>query len=356
LLVDDLEENLVALAALLRRDDVEVLTARSGVEALDLLLRHDVALAIVDVQMPEMDGFELAELMRGSERTRHVPLIFVTAGARDQHRVFKGYDAGAVDFLHKPIEPHVLANKAGVFFELYRHRRQLQEDLRARTETLRLNETFTAVLGHDLRTPLSAILTGASLLEQRSSEPAVREIAARIGSSGRRMNRMIADMLDFARARLAGGIPIARRAADAGGLVQRVVQEHQATFPRRTIVIEQQGNLGGRWDPDRIAQVASNLIGNALIHGDAAASVIVRIDGCRPDEVRLSVENEGTIERDRLPRLFDPFGGVRPDGGRRDGLGLGLYIAQQIAGAHAGHIDVRSADGRTVFELRVPRT
>ena len=99
LLVDDLDENLLALDALLRRAGVELLHARSGPEALELLLEHDVALALLDVQMPEMDGFELAELMRGSERTRHVPIIFVTAGAHDQRRVFQGYESGAVDFL-----------------------------------------------------------------------------------------------------------------------------------------------------------------------------------------------------------------------------------------------------------------
>src|SRR6202790_822085 len=95
LLVDDLEENLLALSALLQRQDVEILTARSGSEALELLLVHDVALALLDVQMPEMDGFELAELMRGSERTRDIPLIFVTGGTRESHRLFKGYDLGA---------------------------------------------------------------------------------------------------------------------------------------------------------------------------------------------------------------------------------------------------------------------
>jgi two-component system, sensor histidine kinase and response regulator len=94
---------LLALSALLRREDVEILQARSGAEALELLLAHDVALAFLDVQMPDMDGFELAELMRGSDRTRHVPIIFVTAGVRDQYRLFKGYDTGAVDFLYKPI-------------------------------------------------------------------------------------------------------------------------------------------------------------------------------------------------------------------------------------------------------------
>ena len=122
LLVDDLRENLLALSALLEGDDIETLTAQSGAEALELLLVHDFALAFLDVQMPEMDGFELAELMRGSERTRHVPIIFVTAGAREAQRVFKGYESGAVDFIYKPIEPHILKNKADVFFQLYRQR------------------------------------------------------------------------------------------------------------------------------------------------------------------------------------------------------------------------------------------
>src|SRR5471032_733937 len=125
LLVDDLEENLLALSALLASHDVQVLTARSGREALELLLLHDVALAFLDVQMPDMDGFELAELMRGSERTRHIPLIFVTAGAREQQRLFQGYEAGAVDFIYKPIEAHILRNKAQVFFQLYRQKQQL---------------------------------------------------------------------------------------------------------------------------------------------------------------------------------------------------------------------------------------
>ena len=117
-------------------DGVEILTAQSGAEALELLLVHDFALAFLDVQMPEMDGFELAELMRGSERTRQVPIIFVTAGAREQQRVFKGYESGAVDFIYKPIEPHILKNKADVFFQLYRQRVRLAQELKDRTETL----------------------------------------------------------------------------------------------------------------------------------------------------------------------------------------------------------------------------
>src|SRR5579862_1864241 len=214
LLVDDLEENLLALAALLRREDVELLTARSGEQALELLLRHDVALAFLDVQMPDMDGFELAELMRGSERTRHIPIIFVTAGAREQQRLFKGYESGAVDFIYKPIEPHILKNKADVFFQLHRQRLELARELKDRTETLRLNEMFSALLAHDLRNPLSAILASAQLLHRRSDDRHAQEAAARIVSSGKHMSRLIEDMLDLARARLAGGIVLKREPAD----------------------------------------------------------------------------------------------------------------------------------------------
>lgn len=125
LLVDDLEANLLALSGLLRRDGVELLQARSGREALELLLVHDVALAIIDVQMPVMDGFELAELMRGATLTRHVPIMFLTAGTRDNQRRFRGYEAGAVDFLYKPIEPEILRSKADIFLELYRQREEI---------------------------------------------------------------------------------------------------------------------------------------------------------------------------------------------------------------------------------------
>jgi len=125
LLVDDLAENLVAMAALLRRPGLRLLKARCGEEALELVLVNEVALALVDVQMPGMDGFELAELMRGSERTKHVPIVFVTAGAHDRKRLFQGYDSGAVDFLYKPIEPHILTNKVAVFVELFRQKQAI---------------------------------------------------------------------------------------------------------------------------------------------------------------------------------------------------------------------------------------
>src|SRR4051794_5515552 len=357
LLVDDLEENLLALEALLRRPDLEILTARSGREALELLLIHDVALAFLDVQMPEMDGFELAELMRGSERTRQVPIIFVTAGARDQHRLFKGYESGAVDFLFKPIEAHILQNKADVFFQLHRHKQQLAHELREKTETLRLNEMLTAVLSHDLRSPLNAVLTSAVLIQRRSTEQPVKDTAARILSSGQRMSRMIEDMLDMARARLAGGIPLKREAAELGALVDRVVGEIQAAYPERRVEIHKTGDLNGNWDGERLAQVVSNLLGNALQHGADGSAVQVNVDGTRTGAVVVTVSNAGTIPPDLLPQLFDPFRGAQRQTGRAEGLGLGLYIVQQIVEAHGGHVEVQSGggDNRTTFTVSIPR-
>jgi two-component system, sensor histidine kinase and response regulator len=356
LLVDDLEENLLALSALLARGDVEVLTARSGSEALELLLVHDVALAFLDVQMPDMDGFELAELLRGSERTRHIPLIFVTAGARERNWQFKGYETGAVDFIFKPIEPHILKNKADVFFQLYRQRQLLALELSDRTETLRLNEMFTALLAHDLRSPLSAILASAQLLKRRGGDTVALETAARITTSGNRMARMIEDMLDLARARLGGGIVVKREPADFKALVERVLREHQAAAPERSIEAGYDGDFSGFWDPERIAQVASNLIGNALKHGSPVEEVRVRLDGTRSDCVILTVQNSGTIPAEILPHLFDPFRGSQRAPGRGGGLGLGLYIVSQLVQAHDGAVEVETGKGNeTRFRVRLPR-
>jgi two-component system sensor histidine kinase/response regulator len=225
LLVDDREENLVALAALLERDGLEILTASSGDAALELLLVHDVALALVDVQMPEMDGFALAELMRGAERTKHVPIIFVTANSLENNRVFRGYDAGAVDFLIKPVDPRILRHKTETFFQLFKQRQELEA-------TLRLNETFVAAIGHDLRTPLHAIMMAGDLILAETKEPSTRAVASRLRSSSKRMVSMIDDLFDLARARLGNGIPIERLDVDLLPIVHARTPRRHARISR----------------------------------------------------------------------------------------------------------------------------
>jgi two-component system sensor histidine kinase/response regulator len=355
LLVDDLEDNLLALSALLRELDVDILTARSGREALELLLEHDVALALLDVQMPEMDGFELAELMRGAERTRHVPIIFITAGVRDSHRHFRGYEAGAVDFLYKPVDPSILRSKAEIFFQLYRQRQQLDAHIRAMAETLRLNEVFAAVLGHDLRNPLNAIVASAHVLT-KSEDALAQAMAQRVLSSGQRMARLIEDLLDFSRARLAGGITVRPEPGDLGDLARRVLHEHQAAAPERRFVLTQEGSLRARFDGERIAQIASNLVGNALQHGGRDGEIRVHLDGRDAACVRLSVTNPGEIPTHLRAEVFEPFRKRRDEhSGRGGGLGLGLYIVQQIAHAHGGEVDVTTGSGATCFTVIIPR-
>jgi signal transduction histidine kinase len=352
LIVDDREENLLVLAELLKGDGVEIFKARSGPEALDLLLGHEFALALLDVQMPEMDGFELATVMRGSERTRRIPIIFVTAGARDQARVFRGYDAGAVDFLYKPIEPHILRNKAEVFFQLSRQRVQLARDLQERTETLRLHEMFTAVLSHDLRNPLNVIAIGAQMLDRPDSDAHVRRTAVRMKASAQRMGRLIDDLLDSARVRLGRGIPLRLGPADLAPLVHRAVQEQEAGTSDTRVETTLTGDLGGYWDTDRLAQVLSNLLANAMTHGAGSAQVIA--DGSDPRSVSLTVTNQGAIPPERLPHVFNPFSGGG-EGRRSDGLGLGLYIVEQIVRAHGGTVHVSSTVDTTSFTVMLPR-
>jgi len=358
LLVDDVPENLVALEALLQGEDVDILKAASGAEALELLLReNDVALALLDVQMPEMNGFELAELIRGAERTRHIPLIFMTAGAHDQRRQFVGYESGAVDFLYKPIDPHMLINKARVFFDLHRQKHALARELQQRTEALYINEMFMAVLGHDLRTPLSAILASTAVLQRPLEQQKVQMLAAKAEQAGRRMLAMIEDLLDVTRARQNGGLVMLAAPTDLAEQAERVLQEVRASHPQRELQLHCEGDLHGSWDGERLGQMLANLLGNAMHHGTPQVPVQLRLDGSAPDGVTVCVTNGGEIPQELLPRLFEPFRGrTSGTGGGHNGLGLGLFIVHQIVQAHCGSIEASSRDGRTCFTVWLPRT
>jgi len=350
LIVDDTPENLVVLEALLRRDGVQLLAARSGAEALELLLVHEVALAVLDVQMPDMDGFELAELMRGAERTKRVPIIFVTAGTRDPQRVFQGYESGAVDFLFKPIEPHILNSKVYVFLELADQRRRA-------THALRLNELFVAIVGHDLRNPLAAMLAAAEQLADQLTDERQLRTLRRMVAAGDRMTAMIEQLLDLTRARLGGGLGFvqAREPVDVGELVKRVVDELCAGHPGRTITVSSAYDCTASGDPERLVQLFSNLVGNAVTHGAGDAAITVSVVG-RLGEIAVEVRNQGVIPADRIATLFEPFRPRPRDAARSSGLGLGLFISHQIAAAHGGDITVESSPATgTVVTVRLPR-
>src|SRR6201995_3884683 len=206
LLVDDLEENLLSLEALLRRDGLVVLKARSGDQALELLLKHDIALALIDVQMPGLNGFELAELMRGNERTRRITIIFVTAGNIDRQRRFRGYEAGAVDFIYKPIEADVLRSKVDVFVELYRQRQQIaaqRDELKAHADALkdadRRKDEFLATLAHELRNPLAPLRHGLDILRRSPDFKEGLDVREMMDRQLVHLVRLIDDLLDVSR-------------------------------------------------------------------------------------------------------------------------------------------------------------
>ena len=224
----------------------------------------------------------------------------------------------------------------------------MMTDISDRVRIDEARERFIGVLGHDLRNPLGAIMMGVELLSDVGEPHA--SVVTRIGRSAHRMERMIRDVLDFARGRLGGGIPIAPMSCDLAGLVRGVVDETQQAHPTRPIRFDSDDDLCGQWDPDRLEQLLSNLLGNAVTHGTGPILVTSHGDG---DAVVTTVHNEGPpIAAELLATLFEPFTGTH----RIDGLGLGLYIASEIAHAHGGTIAVSSVEGSgTTFAVRLPR-
>ncbi|APR77457.1 Histidine protein kinase AsgD [Minicystis rosea] len=232
------------------------------------------------------------------------------------------------------------------------------EARRQRDQTERFRELFVGMLGHDLRSPLASILTAAGLLLRRGGlSPEDAKAAERIGAAGLRMKRMIEQILDLTRSRLGGGIPVVLQRTDVCDLVRRIVEELEAAHLGRTIQLTVRGEPRCWCDPDRLAQVVSNLVGNALQHSppDLPVDVVVERAG---QQVRVLVHNGGPpIPADLLPVIFDPF--RRSSTAEKDrslgGLGLGLYISQQIARAHGGRIEVTSSDeAGTTFTLTLP--
>lgn len=217
-----------------------------------------------------------------------------------------------------------------------------------------LRDQFIAVLGHDLRNPLAAIQAGTTLLKTTPLNDRALSVVGQMEASSTRMERLIADVLDFARGRLGGGVPLARRAeARVHEVIEQVVEELRAAWPGRVIHTDIAVSRPVSCDPDRVGQLLSNLISNALTHGAPDGVVEVRAL-CEGEFFELSVTNAGDpIPHHALPQLFQPFKRRKTDQPQA-GLGLGLYIASQIAKGHAGSLDADSNAERTRFRFVMP--
>jgi signal transduction histidine kinase len=237
----------------------------------------------------------------------------------------------------------------------------LAESITRFTEDLdKSKEMFLAILGHDLRSPSGAVLTSAKfMLETNELEEPHRTLTTRIVSATTRMNQMVGALLDFTRSRLGGGIPIKRESMNMGKLVHDVVNEVLAAHPERRIQVNARGALKGEWDCERMTQVLTNLVGNAIEHGSPGTSVAVDVQGS-DDEVSIAIHNRGVaIPEDQLDGLFSAMkrrSAVSASAGSSANLGLGLYIADRIVHAHKGTIQVESTEEKgTTFTVHLPR-
>ena len=403
LIVDDLEENLLALEALLTRDGLGFLRARSGDEALELLLKHEVALALLDVQMPGMDGFQLAEFMRGNERTRHIPIIFLTAGSADTQRRFRGYEAGAVDFIQKPIEPDILRSKAEIFFDLACQRQllagaadRLETQVRERTAalenalallraetaereraeaSLRQSQKMEAVgqltggIAHDFNNMLTGIIGSLDLMRRRIAAGRLDDLDRYMdaaSTSAMRAAALTQRLLAFSRRQSLDpkAIEINALIGSMRDLIERAVDE---TIEFQLVLAP--GLPSGLVDANQLESAILNLCINArdampdggaltvetrLVDVDAAHAAAR--PGLAPGRyILVAVTDTGTgMPPDVVERVFDPFFTTKPLG---QGTGLGLSMVYGFARQSGGAVRIHSQIGLgTSVKLYLPTT
>lgn len=376
LIVDDRVENISSLRQLLARDDMEIISALSGNEALGLMLDHDFALVLLDVQMPGMDGFEVAELMRRHEKTRTVPIIFVTAISKEQRHIFSGYEAGAMDYLFKPIDPFIIRAKVGAFLELKRSQlarehlvRELNQANARLQEISDLKSDYLSAASHELRTPLTVIKEFCSLVHDEVVGPLNDEQKHCLGSALRNCNRLadlVNDLLDLDTIESGNGhlrreevaleellqscfLDLRGRCAEAGQTLSLVIQgdrngESGAALPPVLAA------------PDKITQVVVNLVGNALKFTPDGGEITLRAT-VRKDSVVVEVQDNGPgISVADQARVFEKFAQLnRRDGPGAKGTGLGLPISHKIIQLHGGHLELESDEGAgCLFRFELP--
>ncbi len=362
LVVDDTPANLVAMKAVLKPLGVEIVEAASGPEALEVAAEHpSFAVALIDVQMPQMDGFELAARLRAMPDFKELPIIFVTAIFRDERYVHEGYAAGAADYITKPFEPEVVRARVRAFVDLFRQRERLrseqvgdaldqlavllERERAARHEAEVANaekDEFVAIVSHELRTPLTSILGWATMASKLAPGPDLNRALETIERSARAQMRLVDDLLEMSRTRT-GKRHIEVGEVSVDETIESAVASVASVAEQRRVHVDVSAHAGVvRADGNRVKQVVTNLLTNAIKFTPTGGSVFVRAE--RHDGiVEIAVRDTGEgIAPEFLAHVFEPFkqAGAAPT--RKGGLGLGLAIVKQLVEAHGGHIRAES--------------
>lgn len=313
----------------------------------------DPCVLVLDWELPGLTGIDVATFVRKTHDELSLPILILTASHIADPDIVVALATGANDFVGKPYDAATLRARVRTLVRarrLYDRARTAEEERTDAEAKLaqegRVRELFIGILGHDLRSPLSSVLMGAQSIARKATRDPL-DTAVRIERSARRMERMISDLLDFTRSRHDGGMPLSCREGELASIVDRAVDELRGANPTRTIVFDSTGETRGLWDADRMEQVVSNLVGNAIAYSPGDTKVEVHLRSS-PGGLSLEVANQGSpIPADLVPQLFDPFRRAVDEGasdrqGAR-GLGLGLYIVDQIVRAHGGTVTIESS-------------
>ncbi|MBX3203911.1 MAG: response regulator [Labilithrix sp.] len=352
LIVDDIEANLIAMEALLGDLDCEIVRAGSGNDALRLLLRHEFAAMLLDVQMPEMDGFEVARLARMNPRSRDVPVIFVTAMLETEENLFLGYESGAVDVLYKPLNAHVLLSKVQVFLELHRSRRKLADEIEAHKRTLADLDAFNYSVSHDLRAPLRPLKAFSEIVLEghgHKLDDEGRRLLTRIASAADRMDRLIDDLLRLSKVSRAR--PNAGR-VELSTLAREVIAELRSDDPARVVDFVDGTDLSAHGDARLLRIALENLLRNAWKFTVRSSAARIEVGSTTEGaEIVYFVRDNGVgFDPGLRDKLFRPFQRLHASSDF-EGTGIGLAIVERVVRHHGGRIwaDAATDRGATFF-------
>ena len=368
LLVDDLEENLVSLEMVLGDFDVTFVKATSGSEALRKTMHDEFALAILDVQMPGMDGYETLALMRKRKKTRYLPVIFVSAIHQSDLHIIKGIETGAVDFIPKPIIPEIIVGKVKNFLDLYSQKQELKSLLNKleennkeleiqkekAEEATHVKGMFLANMSHEIRTPLNGILGISKILEESGLEKEQKELAEIITTSGENLLNIVNDILDFSKIE-SGQIQLENIAFDLRKIIENTVKLLKFNADKKDIKLSVKidKNIPNQLigDPFRLNQVITNLINNAIkFTEEGSVRVEVNTENKGDEQIKLLFKVIDTgigISESGTKKLFKEFSQTESSTTRKyGGTGLGLAICNNLVSLMNGEIGVNSKEGK----------